>query len=83
MSQRTRYNKSKQKALRGELKDKVWKTSLPNLNMVATNKSRSGKFYQNWMPIKKVKHMLGRQELQNLGFMMYLQNIPFIGTLFK
>ena len=83
MSQRTRYNKSKQKALRGELKNKAWKTSLPNLNMVATNKSRAGIYYQNWMPVTKVKHLLGRQELQNLGFLMYLQNIPFIGNLFR
>lgn len=83
MSLRTKRNKSKQKALRGELKDKSWKQTLEPMYTTHFNMSRAGLVYENRIRVDKQLAMAAeRHTLLSDGVRSYLQSLPFIGGLF-
>ena len=84
MSQRTKYNKSKQKAIRGELKTKAWKQTLEPMYTTTINKSRAGIMYENRIKADKLLATAAdNHSLLAIGIRTYLQSLPFVGRLFQ
>lgn len=81
MSLRTKANKAKQKALRGETKDKAWKNYLQPLYTFRLDTSRAGITYDNRVK-NPLLHPTSRPNPAGSLFHSYLKQIPILGALF-